>query len=153
MGLDMYLYATKYESRSNWRNDERKGFYPEELKSLEEDIWERNFLSKHIKHQIGYWRKFNALHNYIVKNFADGVDDCREIYLYKEDIEKVLQVLKDAKNNKEKAPELLPTQSGFFFGSTDYDEYYWDDVKYSIELFEKVLELPDDYSIYYDASW
>ena len=88
-----------------------------------------------------------------MKNFADGVDDCREIYLYKEDIEKVLQVLKDAKNNKEKAPELLPTQSGFFFGSTDYDEYYWDDVDYSIELFEKVLELPDDYSIYYDASW
>lgn len=35
------------------------------------------------------------------------------------------QVLKD----RSKASELLPTMSGFFFGSTEYDEHYFKDVK------------------------
>ena len=35
------------------------------------------------------------------------------------------QVLKD----HSKAEELLPTMSGFFFGSTDYDDYYYKDVE------------------------
>lgn len=155
MGLDMYLYASKYESKSQWRNnkEEVKGFYPSELQDLQTDIFERNFVSKETKYQIGYWRKFNALHNYIVENFANGVDDCREIYLSTEDIEKVLNNLKKAKDNKNKASELLPTKSGFFFGSTQYDEWYWEDVEYSIRLFEEVLKLPKGFAIYYEASW
>ena len=154
MGLDMYLYASKYESRSKWREEDKKErFYPKELKELTEKQWEHNFLSKDTNYQIGYWRKFNALHHYIVENFADGEDDCRLIYLYRERIEQILQVLKTIKQDKSRANELLPTQSGFFFGSTDYDEWYWEDVEYSIELFETVLKLPKEYSIYYQASW
>ena len=37
-----------------------------------------------------------------------------------------------------KAEELLPTCSGFFFGSTDYDEYYFEDLKDSIGQMEKL---------------
>ena len=156
MGLDMYLYASKYESKSKWREEDKegiKGFYPSELVDFQTDIFERNFASKHTKYQIGYWRKFNALHHYIVENFANGVDDCREIYLYTEDIEQILNNLKKVKDNKNKASELLPTKSGFFFGSTQYDEWYWEDVEYSIRLFEEVLKLPKGIEIYYEASW
>ena len=35
--------------------------------------------------------------------------------------------------NHELADKLLPTMNGFFFGSTDYDEYYYDDVKQVFE--------------------
>lgn len=154
MGLDMYLYASKYESRSQWREDKGiEDFYPSELQDLKTDIWERNFLSKETKYQIGYWRKFNALHSYIVKVYADGEDKCQEICLYQERIKHLLAVLKEVKNNHSKAPQLLPTQSGFFFGSTDYDEWYWEDVEYSIRLFEEVLKLPKEFDIYYQASW
>lgn len=155
MGLDMYLYASKYESKSQWRNnkEEVKGFYPSELQDLQTDIFERNFVSKETQYQIGYWRKFNALHNYIVKNFADGVDKCQQIYLSTKDLEQILNNLKNTKNNKPKAKELLPTQDGFFFGSTQYDEWYWNDVEYSIRLFEEVLKLPEGITIYYQASW
>ena len=37
------------------------------------------------------------------------------------------------------AKKLLPTQEGFFFGSCDYDEYYWDDLKYTKERLEQIL--------------
>lgn len=39
------------------------------------------------------------------------------------------------------ARELLPTQNGFFFGSTDYDEYYWRDLEFTKEQLEKILEM------------
>ena len=48
---------------------------------------------------------------------------------------------------------LLPTKSGFFFGSTDYDEGYIDDVKATIEIIDRALRLPDEWSFYYDSSW
>jgi hypothetical protein len=57
------------------------------------------------------------------------------------------------------AEDLLPTGSGFFFGSTDYDEYYVADLKNTVEQIEDALQVerPEgvfssgDYS--YQASW
>jgi hypothetical protein len=53
------------------------------------------------------------------------------------------------------AKELLPTSSGFFFGSYDYDEYYVDDIKNTIDIITKVLETTDfeTQMIYYCSSW
>lgn len=59
--------------------------------------------------------------------------------------------------NPEVAEELLPTTSGFFFGSTSYDQYYMDDIKYTLENLNKLLEetVPDYMDVYYSyhASW
>lgn len=53
------------------------------------------------------------------------------------------------------AEELLPTTSGFFFGGTDYDEYYVDDIAYTVTTIEKALNETDfdTYAIYYCSSW
>lgn len=53
------------------------------------------------------------------------------------------------------AMELLPCQSGFFFGSTEYDEYYMRDINSTIEILEKVLESTDfeHEVIIYSSSW
>ena len=52
------------------------------------------------------------------------------------------------------AEEFLPTQSGFFFGSTNYDEYYWQDLLDTIEICNRALEAYDSHSgIYYQSSW
>lgn len=55
----------------------------------------------------------------------------------------------------EKAKELLPTQGGFFFGSTDYDQWYMEDIKDTIEILTKVLEETDfdTQMIAYSSSW
>jgi hypothetical protein len=55
------------------------------------------------------------------------------------------------------ADKLLPTQGGFFFGQTDYDERYIDDLKETVEMIEPFLKLDketDQYSsYYYQSSW
>jgi hypothetical protein len=53
---------------------------------------------------------------------------------------------------------LLPTRSGFFFGGTEYDEYYMNSIKYTINILEEVLSEVDERGylhgeIYYTSSW
>ena len=57
--------------------------------------------------------------------------------------------------NPEVAKALLPTQSGFFFGGTDYDEYYVEDLKYTIDMINRVLATTDfnTQMLYYRSSW
>lgn len=54
------------------------------------------------------------------------------------------------------AEEFLPTQDGFFFGSTKYDEYYWQDILDTIEICKETLKNFDDDTeiyLYYQSSW
>ena len=66
-------------------------------------------------------------------------------------------IMEDGKyiKNPSVAMELLPTTSGFFFGGTDYDEYYVNDIKETIDIVTKVLETTDfeKEMIYYVSSW
>lgn len=61
--------------------------------------------------------------------------------------------------NPEEIHKILPTESGFFFGSTQYDEYYLQDIKDTIKQLEPLLEKDEkgDYinraEVYYRASW
>lgn len=52
------------------------------------------------------------------------------------------------------AGKLLPTQSGFFFGGTDYDQYYYQDLEYTKSELERILANPDDGGNFeYHSSW
>jgi len=52
------------------------------------------------------------------------------------------------------AEELLPSASGFFFGSTHYDEYYIKDLEYTRDVLKEVLkEEETDGDYYYSSSW
>ena len=77
-------------------------------------------------------------------------------YSYNDNMEKVYNYT-DGKYIKDPsvAMELLPTTSGFFFGGTDYDEWYYKDVEYTAETIEKILETTDfeKEMIYYSSSW
>lgn len=69
----------------------------------------------------------------------------------------------DIIENEEYADINLPTQAGFFFGSTDYDEYYLADLKNCSEQLGRIIDEhyaliesgADEYDInyYYQASW
>lgn len=122
-----------------------------------------------ISDEIGYWRKANCIHNWFVNNVQNGVDDCGNYEVSKNNLEKLLSIctqvkeiatLKDLPDRKviENAYEvaaILPSCNGFFFGSTDYDEYYLQDIDYTIEVLEKVLKETDfdRYVVYYHSSW
>lgn len=55
--------------------------------------------------------------------------------------------------NPKVAQALLPTQGGFFFGSTDYNEWYLGDIKNTVATLERCLKLPDGYNFSYHSSW
>ena len=77
-------------------------------------------------------------------------------YYWNESGEKI-PIIEDGEyiENPEIAQEYLPTQSGFFFGSTDYDEWYMKDIEYTIETLTKVLDETDfdTQMVVYTSSW
>lgn len=53
-----------------------------------------------------------------------------------------------------KAEELLPTGSGFFFGGTDYDEYYFQDLEETVAIIDLALSPEnEDLEYEYQSSW
>lgn len=52
------------------------------------------------------------------------------------------------------AEELLPSEEGFFFGSTNYDQWYYEDIKKTKEMLDRELAIENnDASYYYHSSW
>lgn len=157
MGLDMYLSARKYVSGYSHASQDEQKAYADILavSGLSKSDFGGDSPSAEVKITVGYWRKANAIHDWFVKNVQGGVDECQKAYVEREQ----LQALKDACDevlaNATKADELLPTQAGFFFGSTDYDEWYHESVKQTSELLGKVLSNPKfvDFDFEYQSSW
>lgn len=58
-------------------------------------------------------------------------------------------------DNQELCKELLPTQSGFFFGNTDYNQFYLQDIKLTLEIVIRALNETDFNveQLYYCSSW
>ena len=109
-----------------------------------------------IHEQVGYWRKANAIHKWFVENIQDNIDDCgyhREVT--QEDLEELRDICREILCSPDVAEDKLPTTSGFFFGSTVYDEWYMEDIKNTIDIITKVLETTDFETemIYYVSSW
>lgn len=159
MGLDMYLYVNKYESKTHWNKNKNisiKDFYPKELHYLANKHYKRNFLSKVTMYQIGYWRKANAIHNWFVEYCGNGEDKCQEMYVSMKHLDMLQKECEKAIANKEQASAILPTKKGCFFGSLEYDDYYFEDIKYTIELVKRVksfLKKNKEYECWYQASW
>ena len=101
-------------------------------------------------YEYGYWRKANHIHNWFVVNCQDGIDECQEAEVTKDKIEELHRVCTEIMNTHKKLlPEVikltlyedvLPTVEGFFFGGTDYDEDYIQDVEDTLNILNNVLE-------------
>jgi hypothetical protein len=155
MGLDMYLYKRTYVKNWEFMDESQKHRISiEKDGKVREDIKPERIT--YITEEVAYWRKFNALHAWFVENCQDGIDNCKEHYVSKQQLEELLSTLKeiDSSNEISTAEENLPTQSGFFFGGTEYDEYYFEEVKETIETLESLLsEENSDASYFYCSSW
>jgi hypothetical protein len=180
MGLDMYLEARTYVKNWSFQKPQEKTkvvvkkggkvlktIKPERVSAVVEDI--------------GYWRKANAIHNWFVNNCAKGNDDCNPMYVSDEQLHELNKtvdtVLKASKlvkgkiqngttngkpnmedgkyvENSEVAQELLPTGAGFFFGNTDYNQWYIEDLQNTKKILAEAIKCAENgASIYYSASW
>jgi len=158
MGLDMYLRANEYVYRHNFNRqtdeDTINPIFNEIVSRLElEDVIDKTgFAGLTIDVPMGYWRKSNMIHHWFVNNLADGVDECQPIVVRREDLEQLKETCIEVIANPIYAEELLPTGSGFFFGSTEYDEYYFGDLNDTLGIINRCLESKFDY-FEYQASW
>jgi hypothetical protein len=206
MGLDMYLYAEKYVSGYDYETTNGKmtrvdnPMYNEIIKSAGLDsLPSADYGSTTVTKCVAYWRKSNAIHGWIVRNLAKGVDECQRISMWREDIVSLRDACVRALDNRSNAlpnevpksielkeddsspnevmnkmmsvfaeeakkkdtnvtvadPLELEPMGGFFFGSTDKDEYFYSDVERTVEVLNAILAstTEDDYGFYYQASW
>jgi hypothetical protein len=154
MGLDMYLEARKFVSAYS-DTDAYEGL-KEQMGLTSGDIPEGTSGSLNLG--VMYWRKVNAVHDWFVREVQGGEDDCRSYHVEKSKLVELLEVCKKVVDNRDDtaiAEELLPSASGFFFGSTDYDEYYYEGLLWTIEGIERILKNPayDGMDFYYQSSW
>ena len=145
MGLDMYLNAKRFLWHSeNELADTVSNAFPELGKAR----------VKEVTAELMYWRKANAIHKWFVDNVQDGVDECQESWVDREKLEQLLAVIEEVLADKEKAGELLPPSAGFFFGSTDVDDWYWEDLERTRDGLRDLLARNlKGWDIYYRASW
>lgn len=167
MGLDMYLNVRKYVAQYSWTRDSDTG----ESERVELPgfglVAESAGLTAYSQLQPGnvtgamvevtalYWRKANAIHRWFVDNCANGVDDCRPVYLTYGQLEELLKSITLVLDDPEEAQHELPTGAGFFFGATEYNDSYWDVLKQTKEELTQLLALSkdDDVTFVYEASW
>lgn len=157
MGLNMYLTAKVSLGDYDFCPKEKE--ICENLYSMfgVEDNVERNN-SVVVSFPMAYWRKANAIHAWFVENIQDGEDDCQECWVPREVLEHLLSICKEVFKDHEKAPTLLPVQAGFFFGSTEYGDWYFNQIEYTISTLERVFSFLETdngktFEIYYRASW
>jgi len=154
MGLDMYLYASKYTSPAEWRPEDERKKFNDLLKAIDgEKFVDTDLPSIVVDLKVGYWRKANQIHQWFVDNVQNGEDNCAEYYVDRAKLIELRDLCKLALKDKGKAEELLPTQAGFFFGSTEIDEWYFQDVSLTVEIINKCLEMPDTWTFKYQSSW
>lgn len=103
--------------------------------------------------EVGYWRKANQIREWFV-NHLDDFNDEGDTKITEENCEDLLETCKEVLADHDKAPELLPTSIGFFFGSQEYDEYYFEDLADTVEILENVLKSTDwdmDEVVYWES--
>jgi hypothetical protein len=154
MGLDMYLSAKKYLSKYFDAEDTGKINAINDIFGIvgEED---GDYGAQEVTFRIAYWRKANAIHQWFVDNCQDGIDECQETFLPREKLQELMELCETIIADPKKARENLPTTSGFFFGSTEYDDYYLQDVQYTADRLKKILndEALNKCHFYYQSSW
>ena len=151
MGLDMYLYRYTFVSEHwggtvgsiNWEGEPDKEQQAIDPKRI-----------KYIVEEVAYWRKANAIHRWFITFVQEGEDECLTAYVAREQLQELLALTEEVLHHRdpEVAAELLPTQGGFFFGSTDYDEWYWKDLEYTRDTLKQILEEPSE-DFRYHSSW
>lgn len=108
-----------------------------------------------VTQNVAYWRKANAIHSWFITNVGNGIDDCEPFVVTKENLEELLDLCRKVIENPKKCAKLLPTEDGFFFGDTEYNEYYFNSVKYTIATLERLISETDfeNEVMFYQASW
>lgn len=152
MGLDMYLNKNIYIG-ANYEHRNVKGTI--EITEGDDNRPININLSKvtSITERAAYWRKSNQIHRWFVEKVQNGVDDCGNYYVSKEQLRELVNTCEAVLADKGKASDLLPSQAGFFFGGTEYDDYFFQYVQNTIDQIKPLLDDTGRGDYEYTSSW
>lgn len=169
MGLDMYLKYRKnfsgYKFSSGENEAEVENYNRLITVAKMSDAADSDHPFASVEVTAIYWRKANMIHSWFVDTLGDGEDRCQEIHVPREKLQELRDLCFEALSVpagmtlSDHAETVLPTSEGFFFGSTEYDEWYVQDLQYTMDAIDRLLKaLPEenegwDWSLYYQASW
>jgi len=154
MGLDQYLYAKKFAHSGSWATDEDKQLFASLVATSKVgEFMETDFPTAFVEVKVAQWRKENAIHQWFVSNCQNGEDDCRSTHVSREQLEELRDTCRKVLADNSLADELLPTSDGFFFGSTDYGEWYIAGLTYTADTIDRLFTMPDDWDFEYSSSW
>lgn len=158
MGLDMYLYARRYVPGYDFYGAEQVARFQAILDAAEYPLGPGPSPSATVSVTAAYWRKANAIHGWFVKHVQNGVDDCNEYEVRHAQLAELLIAATRAltyydAGNPGAAAELLPPESGFFFGSTALDEGYRQDLADTVAQLTALQALGERWSFAYQSSW
>jgi hypothetical protein len=150
MGLDMYLNAKRY--LYTYRTDTSDKQIAENVGTIL-GVPKESGEVKSVVVEAGYWRKANAIHQWFVNNVQEGDDDCGNYYVDRDTLVSLRNTCQEVIADPDSAKDKLPTTSGFFFGDTSYSEYYFDDLKRTVEIIDNCLKFSEDWDFEYHSSW
>lgn len=148
MGLDMFLHKEVYVGANYEHNGIKANISITNKKGEKIKVNPEKII--YIVEDFAYWRKANHIHKWFVDNIQGGKDDCGDYRLAGCRLLELVDKCKIVREHPDKASELLPRQEGFFFGSNEYDEDYFNEIHNTIKQLENIN--PDDVYIYH-ASW
>jgi hypothetical protein len=155
MGLDMYLEARKFVAGWDFKPEEERKLYRTVVEAVGmQDVQDDRFATVSVN--VAYWRKANHIHDWFVQNVQGGEDDCKTYDVSREQLKDLAELCERVykSGDPDLAEELLPTASGFFFGDTQYDEYYFQETERTAKMLgELIAKTGNDVDFYYNSSW
>lgn len=156
MGLDMYLYREQYVSGYGFGGNDTSKYHAimdaVGIKGCE------SAPSVTVTACVAYWRKANAIHKWFC-DLDGGKDECQRIEVSIDQLRQLRGLAEYVLFQPHTAESVLPTTSGFFFGSNGYDEWYMNDMRNTVKQLDAILEdIPEDadqwsHWFIYQASW
>lgn len=92
-----------------------------------------------------YFRKYNWLYGWVRRKLKlRELENCEHYKLHRSMINDLIEDITKVLSDHSLAEKLLPTEDGFFFGSTEYDDWYFDDLRDAKEQLTQLLTKMSD---------
>jgi len=155
MGLDQYLHAKTIVVGGEYATEGSRETYDKILTAVgSPKTLEKTLPMATVSIQVGYWRKENAIHQWFVDNCQDGEDNCAEYFVSREQLKELKERCENILADHSLADELLPTSDGFFFGSTNYDDWYFTGLQETVKILDTCLSPQyENWEFAYQSSW
>ncbi len=101
-----------------------------------------------------YYRKVNWLRGWVIENSTlTHESDCEDAFISRNKLEELLDDCNYVLKHKDEAEEILPTTGGFFFGTYEFDDWYFSSVENVRDDLEDILSNKTVEEVTYSDWW